>query len=145
MTNSSAAGLQKTSVSARPSVDFSRLPPRNGPVCFCLNQISGYTASACPFSLICCRCQSFNRSILNFSNSINRSPQRHYKSTSSSDHSKKTELLAKSYSPRVTTPIGEDLWERGPDGTLIARPDRQKSKKFIFLEKAILICLISVL
>ena len=72
-----------------PSADPSRLPPKNGPVCFRFNRTSGCTASACPFPHVCRRCRSTTHSILNCPSSITRSPQRPYKSTSSSDRSKK--------------------------------------------------------
>ena len=72
-----------------PSADPSRPPPRNGPVCFRFNRTSGCTTSACPFPHVCRRCRSTTHSILNCPNSVTRSPQRHYKSTSSSDRSKK--------------------------------------------------------
>lgn len=72
-----------------PSADPSRLPPRNGPVCFRFNRTSGCTASACPFPHVCRRCRSTTHSILNCPSSITRSPQRQFKSTSSSDRSKR--------------------------------------------------------
>ena len=72
-----------------PSADPSRLPEKNGPVCFRFNRTSGCTASACPFPHVCRRCRSTTHSILNCPSSITRSPQRPYKSTSSSDRSKK--------------------------------------------------------
>ena len=72
-----------------PSADPSRLPPRNGPVCFRFNRTSGCTASACPFPHVCHHCRSTTHSILHCPNSVTRNPQRHYKTTSSSDRSKK--------------------------------------------------------
>ena len=72
-----------------PSTDPSRLPLKNRPVCFRFNRPSGCTASACPFPHVCRHCRSTAHSILNCPSSITRNPQRHYKSVSSSDRSKK--------------------------------------------------------